>query len=198
MIRTFGCKVVFNVPRNHRIWKLAQTGEIRILLVITNESAYHILKTSDKVYTSRHVSFFENNFHTLNNCEESNNNMIPNTSWNNFVEEEDKFYDFLEEAEKQAPISEDQSEDMSISSNLGNKGLESPLRKRIKVIGPRHPTLINPHISEATILPYPRRPTTHLTHSDPSTFNKAMKSEESITWMSAVTKELNNMKELDV
>ncbi|MBW0462602.1 hypothetical protein O181_002317 [Austropuccinia psidii MF-1] len=87
---------------------------------------------------------------------------------------------------------------MSISSNLGKKGLESPPRKRIKVIGPRHPTLINSDISETNILPYPRRPTTHLTHSDPSTFKKALKSEESTMWMSAVTKELNNMKERDV
>ncbi|MBW0535737.1 hypothetical protein O181_075452 [Austropuccinia psidii MF-1] len=171
MIRTFGFKVVFHVPRNRCSWKLAPTGEIRILLGITNESTYCILKISDnKVYTSRHVTFFENNFPTLNNCEEPNNNMIPNTIWNEFVEEEDKFYDCLEEAEEQAPI-------------------KSP---------PRHPTLINSDISETNILPYPRRRTTHLTCSDPSTFNKALKSEESITWMSAVTKELNNMKELDI
>ncbi|MBW0564240.1 hypothetical protein O181_103955 [Austropuccinia psidii MF-1] len=182
MIRKFGCKVVFHVPRNRCSWKLAPTGEIGILLGITNESAYCILKISDnKVYTSRHVTFFENNFPTLSNCEESNNNMIPNTSWNDFVEEEDKFYNCLEEAEEQAPISEDQSEDMSISSNLDNKGQESPPRKRIKVIGPRHPTLINSDISETNILPYPRHTTTHLTHSNPRTFNKALKSEESIT-----------------
>ncbi|MBW0489777.1 hypothetical protein O181_029492 [Austropuccinia psidii MF-1] len=199
MSRTFGCKVVFHVPRNLCSWKLASTGEIGIFLGITNESAYRILEISDnKVYTSRHVTFFENNFPTLNNCEESNNNMIPNTSWNSFVEEEDKLYNCLEEVEEKASISEDQSEDMSISSNLGNKGLESPPRKRIKVIEPRHPTLINSDISETNILAYPRRPTTHLTHSDPNTFNKALKSEESITWMSTVTKELNNMKELEV
>ncbi|MBW0477422.1 hypothetical protein O181_017137 [Austropuccinia psidii MF-1] len=99
MIRTFGCKVISHIPRNHLNWKLAPTGENRILLGITNEYAYCIFKISDnKVYTSRHATLFENNFPTLNNCEESNN-MIPNTSWNDFVEE-DNFYDCLEEVEE--------------------------------------------------------------------------------------------------
>ncbi|MBW0490980.1 hypothetical protein O181_030695, partial [Austropuccinia psidii MF-1] len=197
MIRTFGWKVIFHVPRNLRNWKLAPTGEIGILLGITNESAYHILKISNnKVYISRHVTFFENNFPTLNNCKESNN-MIPNTSWNGFFEEEDKSYDCLEEVEEQASISEAHSEEESVFTNPGNERPGSPPRKRIKVIGPKHPTLINLDIREANILPYPRRPTTHLTHPDPGTFNEALKLEESDTWMSAITKELNNMKELD-
>ncbi|MBW0476657.1 hypothetical protein O181_016372 [Austropuccinia psidii MF-1] len=177
--------------------EILATGEIGILLGITNESAYCILKISDnKVYISRHVIFFENDFPTLNNCEESN--MIPNTSWNDFVEEEDKLYDCLEEVEEQASISEDHSEEEPTSTSPSNERPGSPPRKRIKVIGPRHPTLINSDISEANILPYSRRPTTHLTHPDPSTFNEALKSEESNTWLSAITKELNNMVELDV
>ncbi|MBW0547358.1 hypothetical protein O181_087073 [Austropuccinia psidii MF-1] len=93
------------------------TGKIGIFLGITNESAYCILKISDnKVYMSRNVSFFENKFPTLNDFEESNN-MIPNTSWVNFVEEEDKFYNFLQEVEEQASLSKDHSEDKSIPTN---------------------------------------------------------------------------------
>ncbi|MBW0542219.1 hypothetical protein O181_081934 [Austropuccinia psidii MF-1] len=106
MIRTFGCKVIFHIPTSRCNWKLDPTCKIGILLGITNESAYCILKISDKVYISRHITFFENSFPTLNNCEESNN-MIPNTSWNEFVEE-GKLYECLEEVEEQASISEDQ------------------------------------------------------------------------------------------
>ncbi|MBW0527267.1 hypothetical protein O181_066982, partial [Austropuccinia psidii MF-1] len=131
MIRTFGCKVIFHVPRHCCNWKLAPTGEIGILLGITNESAYRILKISNnKVYISRHVTFFEKNFPTVNNCKESNN-MIPNTSWNDFVEEEDEFYDCLEEVEEQASISEAHSEEESIPTNPGNERPGSPPRKRI-------------------------------------------------------------------
>ncbi|MBW0515831.1 hypothetical protein O181_055546 [Austropuccinia psidii MF-1] len=75
---------------------------------------------------------------------------------------------------------------------------EPPARKKINIIGPRHPTLINSDISKTNILPYSRHPATHLTLSDPCTYNKALKSETSATWMEAVTKESENMKKLDV
>ncbi|MBW0474906.1 hypothetical protein O181_014621 [Austropuccinia psidii MF-1] len=164
MIMNFSCKVIFHIPRHQCHWKLAPTGEIRISLGFTNESAYHILKISDnKVYTK-----------------------------------EDKFYDCLKEVVEQAPFREDQSGDESISSSPSHKELKPPPKKKIKVIGPRHPTLINAYISETIILPYCRRPKTHLTLSDPCTLNEALKSEELSTWMNAVSKELNNMKKLDV
>ncbi|MBW0507201.1 hypothetical protein O181_046916 [Austropuccinia psidii MF-1] len=104
--------------------------------------------------------------------------MLPNTSWNNFFEE-DKIYHFLEEVAEQEPISEDKSEDESVSSNLGKEELEPPPKNNIKLIGPRSPTSINSDISETNILPYCRHKATHPTHSNPCTFTKALKSEES-------------------
>ncbi|MBW0511828.1 hypothetical protein O181_051543 [Austropuccinia psidii MF-1] len=160
MMRMFGCKAFFHIPRHQHNWKLAPTGEIGILVGFTNESAYHILKISEKRFYTKP------------------NNILPKTSWKNLFEE-DKFYHFLEEVAEQAPISEDQSEDESVSSNLGKEEPESPPKNDIKLIGPRHPTSINSDISETNILPYCRHKATHATHSDPCTFTKALKSEES-------------------
>ncbi|MBW0501422.1 hypothetical protein O181_041137 [Austropuccinia psidii MF-1] len=88
MTRTFGCKVIFHIPRHQQNWQMAPTGEIGILLGFTNESAYRILKLNNKkVYTSRHINFFENIFPTLENSEESDS-MTSNISWNNFLKEE--------------------------------------------------------------------------------------------------------------
>ncbi|MBW0515082.1 hypothetical protein O181_054797 [Austropuccinia psidii MF-1] len=134
MIRTFGCKAIFPIPRHQQSSKLAPTGEIGILLGFTNESAYCILKLNNKkVYTKP-------------------NSMTSNISWNNFLKEEEIYYDCLEETVEPEPINEDHLE--------------------------------------------VERPATHLTLSDTCTYNKALKSETSATWMEAVTKELENMKKL--
>ncbi|MBW0480759.1 hypothetical protein O181_020474 [Austropuccinia psidii MF-1] len=188
MIRTFGCKAIFHIPRYQQNWKLALTGEIGILLGFTNESAYRILKLNDKkVYTSRHINFFENGFPTLENFEESNS-MTSKISWNHFLEEEEIYNNCLEETVEPEPINEDHLEVESVLSNQSNIEPEPPERKKIKIIGPRHPTLIHSDISKTNILPYSRRPATHLTHSDPCTYNKDLKLEKSATWMEAVTK----------
>ncbi|MBW0535060.1 hypothetical protein O181_074775 [Austropuccinia psidii MF-1] len=63
-IRTFGCKVIFAIPREKRPWKLAPTGDIGILLGLNHDSpAYRVLKLQDnKVFITRHVILFEDNF----------------------------------------------------------------------------------------------------------------------------------------
>ncbi|MBW0473458.1 hypothetical protein O181_013173 [Austropuccinia psidii MF-1] len=198
MIRTFGCKVIFHIPKHQQNWKLAPTSEIGILLGFNDESAYRILKLNDKkVYTSRHVNFFENSFPTLENSEEPSS-LTSNINRNNFFKEEEIYYNCLEETVETAPINKDHLEVESVFSNQSNIEPEPPARKKIKIIGPRHPTLINSDIRKTNILPYSRRPSTHLTHSDPCIYNEALKSDKSATWMEAVTKELDNMKKLDV
>ncbi|MBW0500646.1 hypothetical protein O181_040361 [Austropuccinia psidii MF-1] len=96
------------------------------------------------------------------------------------------------------PINKDHLEVESVLSDQSNTEQEPPSRKKIKIIGPRHPTLINSDISEKNILPYSRCPATHLTNCKPCMYNKELKSDKSATWMNAVTTELENMKKLDV
>ncbi|MBW0570222.1 hypothetical protein O181_109937 [Austropuccinia psidii MF-1] len=67
ILQTFGCKVIFSVPKHQPKWKLAPPGEIGILLGYENDnSAYRILKIRNKkVYTSRNVTFLENEIQKL-------------------------------------------------------------------------------------------------------------------------------------
>ncbi|MBW0494845.1 hypothetical protein O181_034560 [Austropuccinia psidii MF-1] len=74
-------------------------------------------------------------------------------------------------------------------------------KKRIKVIGPRHPTLISSSIIEENILPYPRHPKalmTLLNTSDPASAKQAIKSDNSEHWLQAISKELGTIDELKV
>ncbi|MBW0561044.1 hypothetical protein O181_100759 [Austropuccinia psidii MF-1] len=74
-------------------------------------------------------------------------------------------------------------------------------RRRIKVTGPRHPTLISSEIREENILPYPRRPKALMTSSDlnnPASYRQAIRSRNSNQWLNAIKKELHTMSELNV
>ncbi|MBW0568640.1 hypothetical protein O181_108355 [Austropuccinia psidii MF-1] len=92
-IRIFGCKAIFLIPKQKRLWKLGPLGEEGILLGINNDSSYRILKISDeKVYCSRHVTFFEKEFPLSKESKDSDLPLlIP--SWNNHEEE---FFDCQE------------------------------------------------------------------------------------------------------
>ncbi|MBW0575206.1 hypothetical protein O181_114921 [Austropuccinia psidii MF-1] len=165
-LRTFGCKVIFTIPSQKQTWKLAPVGEAGILLGNSNDSAYRILRISDKkVYITRHVVFFKNIFPCLGDSPDPNSNM--SGDWNNFtILEEDPVYDCIEESEDLISkavepvdlLNEDKSLDSpdeeNVDPTLENEREEPPPRKRIKVIGPRHPTLINSNISQENILPY--------------------------------------------
>ncbi|MBW0503153.1 hypothetical protein O181_042868 [Austropuccinia psidii MF-1] len=47
-IQTFGCKTIFLIPKQKRLWKLGPLGEEGILLGINNDSSYRILKISNQ------------------------------------------------------------------------------------------------------------------------------------------------------
>ncbi|MBW0586474.1 hypothetical protein O181_126189, partial [Austropuccinia psidii MF-1] len=149
-----------------------------------------------KVYCSRHVVFFENEFPTLKNSKESDVALLIN-SWYDSNEEE--FFNCQEEiAEEESSTSSDEN---SSSDDGEHSSLESclpPSARRIKIIGPRHPTLINSEIQEENILPYSRRPTAFLSETDPLTYNQAIKSKDHEHWLKAITKELQNMTDLNV
>ncbi|MBW0505351.1 hypothetical protein O181_045066 [Austropuccinia psidii MF-1] len=71
---------------------------------------------------------------------------------------------------------------------------------RLKVIGPRHPTLITSSVDPLHILPYTRRPKSYLTVSEetPKTYYGALRSENRLAWLSAIEKELSTMDKLKV
>ncbi|MBW0523417.1 hypothetical protein O181_063132 [Austropuccinia psidii MF-1] len=120
---------IFCIPRNQHNWKLAPTGEIGILLQFTNESAHCILKLKDKkVYISRNVNFFENSFPILENSKKYNS-MISNISWNNFLKEDEVYYNCPEETVESVPINEDHPEADSVWSNQSNIEPEPPIEK---------------------------------------------------------------------
>ncbi|MBW0498455.1 hypothetical protein O181_038170 [Austropuccinia psidii MF-1] len=149
-IRTFGCKIIFLIPKHKRTWKLGPVGEEGVFLGFNNYSSYRILKCSDgKVYCSRHVVFFKNKFPILRNPKECDVPLLIN-SWYNSEEEE--FFDCQEEISEVEAHNEESlisSDENSLDDNDEHSSLESclpPSARQIKIIGPRHPTLINSKI----------------------------------------------------
>ncbi|MBW0536559.1 hypothetical protein O181_076274 [Austropuccinia psidii MF-1] len=71
---------------------------------------------------------------------------------------------------------------------------------KLKVIGPRHPTLITSNVDPLHILPYTRRPRSYFTVSEetPKTYSGALKSDNRSAWVNAIEKELANMDRLKV
>ncbi|MBW0536455.1 hypothetical protein O181_076170 [Austropuccinia psidii MF-1] len=122
-------------------------------------------------------------------------------NWNNFtIMEEDQFYDCIEEPEDlirkaMEPVyllnkdkSLDSPDEENVDPTLENEREAPPPRKRIKLIGPRHPMLINSNISQENILTYSRQLAAHLTHMDSTSYNEAMKSTSSELWLQAISK----------
>ncbi|MBW0529851.1 hypothetical protein O181_069566 [Austropuccinia psidii MF-1] len=88
-------------------------------------------------------------------------------------------------AESSAP-----SLDVLVSPAIPSAPVEEPSQapRRIKVIGPRHPTLISSEINNQNILSFLRRPKVLLTTSDdtPRTFKFALNSSASDEWTEAI------------
>ncbi|MBW0526654.1 hypothetical protein O181_066369 [Austropuccinia psidii MF-1] len=196
-IQTFGCKVIFLIPEQKRCWKLGPLGEEGVLRGFNNESSsYRILKCSNgKVYDSRHFVFFEKEFPMLKIHKESN---IPflTPSWDN-SEEEEYFYcqeEIKEQThEERSLISDEENDSRSDNEHSSLESCLPPAVRQIKVIRPRHPTLINSDITEENILPYSRQPAALLTETDPLTYNKAIKSDNCEYWIKVIKKELQTM-----
>ncbi|MBW0582987.1 hypothetical protein O181_122702, partial [Austropuccinia psidii MF-1] len=69
----------------------------------------------------------------------------------------------------------------------------------LKVIGPRHPTLITSNVDSIHILPYSRRVKTFITTSSvPKTYWLALQCEEQNKWTDAIKRELLSMNKLKV
>ncbi|MBW0556300.1 hypothetical protein O181_096015 [Austropuccinia psidii MF-1] len=140
-------------------------------------SSYCILRLSDqKIIISRHVIFDEEKFPSLSSEKQITEEIFrifPNST--QIIEEETPANS---NSEENFPSIE------SISVNDKNEDFyvdaleQQP--QRIRVIGPRHPTLISSKINSNNILPFTQRqPRENLTSQviqSPKTFNKAMTS----------------------
>ncbi|MBW0475747.1 hypothetical protein O181_015462 [Austropuccinia psidii MF-1] len=114
-----------------------------------------------------------------------------------------RFKEFTEQTGIQNTFSSAYTPEHNVFSKRANRNIlykaRFPAPKRIRVTGPRHPTLIYSDISEENILPYCRRLVSHFTHTnDPNSFNKAVRSSDSNFWIAAVQRELDAIKKLDV
>ncbi|MBW0570349.1 hypothetical protein O181_110064 [Austropuccinia psidii MF-1] len=182
---TLGCKVVFAIRKEKRPWKLAPTGEVGILLGLDYESpAYRILKLTDnKVFSTRHVIFFENDFASPNNIPMAKEGDLFASDVERYSPNEGTFFDCQEHAEDEAHITPSEEaappfDDASAesSSDNSNSQITTRLSNKIKVIGPFHLTLISSSIWEEHILPYSRHPRALLTSSNnPLSYRQAVK-----------------------
>ncbi|MBW0510480.1 hypothetical protein O181_050195 [Austropuccinia psidii MF-1] len=154
-------------------------------------SAYRILRLQDKIVVIlRHVkldeTYFPNLLPPLNSMKLHNpispislNLLNPHTeSIRNVADENDSCSEWEDEF---------------------HNAMEKIPQRRIRVIGPRHQTLITGDVSEENILPYKRR--AHQTVESsiiPNNYQQAIKSKDSNKWEEAISKELDNMKKLNV
>ncbi|MBW0541403.1 hypothetical protein O181_081118, partial [Austropuccinia psidii MF-1] len=213
-LRVFGCRAVISIPRSQRSWKFGPVGAEGVLLGYENKnSAYRILRLSDlKVVISKHVKFEEDVFPQILGAGSTKEAWL--VPYNGLIETED----IARDIPSSSPSSSNESqEDLPChpsegSSRMVDEVQEPPVAaeevedsdpissSRIKVIGPRHPTLIVGDVNSSNILPYQRRPKTLLTSISkaPRTFNQAVKSLDKDSWLKAIDKELASMNHLDV
>ncbi|MBW0491793.1 hypothetical protein O181_031508, partial [Austropuccinia psidii MF-1] len=213
-LRVFGCRAVISIPKSQRDWKFDTVGAEGVFLGYENDNtAYRILCLSDlKVVISKHVKFEENVFPRIQAPSLRDEAWI--VPWNDQREltetvDELRQSDHSLVGEVQANDSlhsvEDSSRlvDEAQESSSGVAAVEIPVpvnRSRIKVIGPRHPTLIRGSVDSGNILPYNRRPKTLFTALTklPRTYNQAIKSPNKESWRAAIDKELSSMNRLHV
>ncbi|MBW0532267.1 hypothetical protein O181_071982 [Austropuccinia psidii MF-1] len=171
--------------------------------------SYCVLKLNDKkVFITRHIIFFENYFLSLKNTPKSDEETLFYSDNIVHIDNEEKFFYCKEQLEDEDSNRHNPPEEEAIqsSANLSMEESNEEIiaahpKKRIKVIGPRHPTLISPRIIEENILPYCRQHKALMTlsnTSNPASFKQAIKSDNAKHWLQAMSKDLGTMNELKV
>ncbi|MBW0498795.1 hypothetical protein O181_038510 [Austropuccinia psidii MF-1] len=204
-LRTFGCQAVIHSLKRQQEWKLAPPGQEGVLLGFENgNTAYQILRLSDlKVAVTRNATFNKKIFPAVagekksptwnvkNEHTDQNVSLITepvNKATSTSTETmENQCSDYAE-----VPVEESSREDVSTlnSSALpvidnhstnhedpsNQQQEESNIRThRLKIIGPRHHTLITSNLDSLHILPYSRRVKTFITTSNvPRTYQLAL------------------------
>ncbi|MBW0486827.1 hypothetical protein O181_026542 [Austropuccinia psidii MF-1] len=125
--------------------------EVGIQLGYYNKNvAYIILKISHKkVYTRRHVTFFENEFPGLVQEPESDPSSLHFSNDPFEVNEDEEFYEFSEEENPEEDTMPEEEENIVEAITVyAEEERSSPEPKRIRVIGPKQPTLVHSDISQ--------------------------------------------------
>ncbi|MBW0532863.1 hypothetical protein O181_072578 [Austropuccinia psidii MF-1] len=187
-LKTFVCKSWVGIPPIKRQSKFESIVWEGIMLVYENHAlAYRILRLQDKqVVISRHVKFDETYFPNLLPPLNSTklHNLISPISLNPLNPQTESIRNVTYKNDSCSEW-EDELHD----------AMEEIPQRRIRVISPRHPTLITGDVSEENILPYQRR--AHQTVESNTILNnyqQAIKSKDSNKWEEAISKELDKMK----
>ncbi|MBW0500125.1 hypothetical protein O181_039840 [Austropuccinia psidii MF-1] len=155
-LRVFGCRAIISIPRGQQDWKFNAVGAEGVFLGYKNDyTAYCLLCLSDlKIVILKHVKFEENLFPYIQAPSLINEAWI--VPWNNQLEltervdefrqyghslvDEIQLNDLLHSVEDSSRLVDEAQESTSDSA-----AVEDPIpvnRSCIKIIGPRHPTLI--------------------------------------------------------
>ncbi|MBW0508535.1 hypothetical protein O181_048250 [Austropuccinia psidii MF-1] len=223
-LRIFGCRaVIFNL-KSRCSWKLAPPGQEGVLLGFENENtSYQILRLSDlKVIVTRNATFNEKVFPYVLGGKNTNLWAIETMSTGRSLDEIDVL-----PVEMNGVLSEQteaSSEGPNLAENIGaqqettneqtindenstQEGMDDQQQvdsstgiTRIRVIGPRHPTIITSNVDPLHILPYKRRAVAYLSiaNNAPATYQSALKSENKEAWVLAIEKELTTMNNLNL
>ncbi|MBW0545952.1 hypothetical protein O181_085667, partial [Austropuccinia psidii MF-1] len=206
-LRTFGCRaVVYNLSRQIR-WKLDPPGQPGIFIGYkNNNTAYWILWLNDlKVSIAHHATFNEKVFLSISQKTICDTFTVPNEEITPYDNSQTIALHEQTEAELSPElVDEIQLEERTAVTSAQEEGDDSTINQahapRLKIIGPRHPTLITADLNNLNILPYKRRPIALLTTSNdtPQTYCCALKSEDRLLWQEAINKELKSMHLLNV
>ncbi|MBW0530491.1 hypothetical protein O181_070206 [Austropuccinia psidii MF-1] len=213
-----------NPPRIRKL-RVFGSGETGVLLGYENDnSSYRVLRLSNrKILISKHVRFEESNFPFARSSPPVNAPRATGDD-NNFIVGEmggtlrpgsaevvDELHlaevaeaEAVDEVFSAAPDDNstrvDESPLPSGDPNIAGESVANAIASQIRVIGPRHPTLISGDINQENILTYCRRPRILLTKTAdiPKTFRSALKGPLSDEWSKAIVKELGAMVDLNV
>ncbi|MBW0500072.1 hypothetical protein O181_039787 [Austropuccinia psidii MF-1] len=139
--------------------------------------------------------FFEKEFPSLKENQEFNFPLLI-TSWKDTKEEHFDCEEMAEEDEKKTlkdPEAEHSGSSDNYSDSLSLENSLPPAARQIKVIRPRHPTLINSDISESNILPHSSQKVTLLTEKELLIYTQALKSNYQKLWKEAIHKAIQSM-----
>ncbi|MBW0494470.1 hypothetical protein O181_034185 [Austropuccinia psidii MF-1] len=198
---TFGCRaVIHNLKRQYES-KMEPPGQAGILIGYDNDnSAYRIVCLKDlKVSVTHHTTFNEQVFPKLSTTSKNTLTFFHediNTSHSPDIETNPKTLNNsdLTTATQASDLTPPADETLDTTERPS----AAPLW--IRIIGPRHLTLINSAVDNLNILPYKRRTTALLMIADeaPNTYRGAINSENSSLWQKAIEKELTNMATLKI
>ncbi|MBW0552157.1 hypothetical protein O181_091872 [Austropuccinia psidii MF-1] len=201
-LRTFGCLAFMAIPKLHRSWKLAPAGERGAVLGYeNNNTSYRILWLHHKkVAITKHATFDETSFPSLNQDHSPADTTTDRQCFTIGKTNPITASREPQELNNHSPPLEMTEEPHAEEDVPTKTRIEAPQARRIRVIGPRHPTLVNSNIDNLNILPYSQRANILLTSLDttPQTFKAALILDDHDLWKEAIYKELEAMINLKV